>query len=266
MQHRRLVVAIALVLLGAVPARAQDEPWRSFSNSVNYSVGDYGTGKDTSLVYIPFTLGVTPLDRLWLTLTVPYIHQTTQNVVITGGGVAARNGAGGKFARPARSTTESGLGDVLLKGSYVLVREQDLIPEIAPYVKIKFPTADEDRGLGTGEFDETVGVDLSKRLIETLFGYLTLSYTFIGDPPGTDFRNSFGWSIGAAYAVMPPLSVFGFLEGSTAIARGQADPVELRVGAEYKLTKALKLTGSVTRGLTDGAADWGVSAGLALRF
>ena len=29
-------------------------------------------------------------------------------------------------------------------------------------------------------------------------------------------------------AVMPPLSVFGFLEGSTAIARGQADPVELR--------------------------------------
>ncbi len=65
---------------------------------------------------------------------------------------------------------------------------------------------------------------------------------------------------------MPPLSVFGFLEGSTAIARGQADPVEFRVGAEYKLTKALKLTGSVTRGLTDGAADWGVSAGLALRF
>ena len=104
MRHRRLVVAAALVLLGAVPARAQDEPRWSFSNSVNYSVGDYGTGKDTSLVYIPFTLGVTPLDRLWLTLTVPYIHQTTQNVVITGGGVAARNGASGKLARPAGST------------------------------------------------------------------------------------------------------------------------------------------------------------------
>jgi hypothetical protein len=266
MRDRRFVVAVALVLLGAVPALAEDEPRWSFSNSVNYSVGDYGTGKDTSLVYIPFTLGVTPLDRLWLTLTVPYIHQTTQNVVITGGGVAARNGASGKLARPARSTTESGLGDALLKGSYVLVQEQDVIPEIALYLKIKFPTADEDRGLGTGEFDETVGVDLSKRLIEKLFGYLTLSYTFIGDPPGTDFRNSFGWSIGAAYAVMPPLSLFGFLEGSTAVARGQADPVELRVGVEFKLTKALKVTGSVTRGLTDGAADWGVSAGLALRF
>jgi hypothetical protein len=50
------------------------------------------------------------------------------------------------------------------------VEEKDLIPEIAPYVKIKFPTADSDRGLGTGEFDETIGVDLSKRPIERLYG------------------------------------------------------------------------------------------------
>src|SRR5882762_2717384 len=85
-------------------------------------------------------------------------------------------------------------------------------------------------------------------------------------PPGSDLRDSFGWSIGAAYAVLTPLSVFGFLEGATAIARGQEDPVDLLVGAEFKLTKVLKLTGSVTRGLTKGAADWGVSAGLALRF
>src|SRR5207245_8014817 len=123
-----------------------------------------------------------------------------------------------------------------------------------------------DRGVGTGEYDETLGVDLSKRLIDALFGYLTLAYTFIGDPPGTDFRNSFGWSVGAAYAVIQPLSLFAFLEGSTAIARGQEDPVELRVGAEVRVTKWLKLTGPVSRGLTNGAADWGVSAGLTLRF
>ena len=266
MRHRGLVMGVALLLLGAVPALAEDEPRVSLSTSVNYSVGDYGTGKDTTIVYVPFTLGVRPLDRFWLSLTVPFIYQDTQNVVITGGGVASRKGQKGKLAQPARSTTEDGLGDVLFKASVVLVEERDLIPEITPYLKIKFPTADVDRGLGTGEFDETLGVDVSKRLIEALFGYLTLSYTFIGDPPGTDFHNSFGWSVGAAYAVLPPLSVFAFVEGATAIARGQADPVEVRVGAEYKLTKVLKLTGAVTRGLTDGAADWGVSAGLALRF
>ncbi|PYN13756.1 MAG: hypothetical protein DME05_17645 [Candidatus Rokuibacteriota bacterium] len=266
MRHRGLVMGVALVLLSAAPVLAEDEPWVKFSTSVNYSVGDYGTNKDTTIVYVPFTLGVRPLDRFWLSVTVPFIYQDTQNVVLTGGGVASRKEQKGKLAQPARATTESGLGDVLLKASVVVVEERDLIPEITPYLKIKFPTADKDRGLGTGEFDETLGVDVSKRLIEALFGYLTLSYTVIGDPPGADFRNSFGWSVGVAYAVLQPLSVFGFVEGSTAIARGQDNPVELRVGAELKLIKALKLTGAVTRGLTDGAADWGVSMGLALRF
>jgi len=107
---------------------------------------------------------------------------------------------------------------------------------------------------------------VSKRLIASLFAYLELAYTFIGEPSGTTLHNSFGWSVGAAYAIVQPFSVFAFLEGATAIAPGEEDPLDLRVGAELKLVKALKLTGAVTRGLTKGAADWGVSAGLTLRF
>lgn len=262
-----LGIVVVIVLAGASPAPAEDAPHWSLSTSVNYSTGDYGTGKDTTLLYVPVTLGVRPIDRLWLSLTVPYIYLSGENVVLTGGGVAARKRGSGKLARPeTSSSSESGLGDVLFKASYVALEERDVIPELTPWVRIKLPTADEDRGLGTGEFDETLGVDLSKRLLERLFGYVTVAYTFIGDPPGTEFRNSFGWSVGAAYEVVRPLSVFAFIDGSTAISPGQTDPIELRVGADYALTKALKLTGSVSRGLTDGAADWGVSAGLRLRF
>ena len=168
--------------------------------------------------------------------------------------------------RTTESRTEDGLGDILLRASFIVLKEQPLLPEIEPYLKIKFPTADEDRGLGTGEFDETIGVDLSKTFLERLAVYLTLAYTFIGSPPGEDFDNSFGWSIGAAYAVTQPFSIYAFLDGSTAIAPGQDNPLELRVGAEYRIIKALKLTGSVMKGLSDGSADWGISAGLALRF
>src|SRR5438445_4396871 len=219
---RHFVMGVALVLLGAVPVLAQDEPRVSLSTSVDYSVGDYGTGKDTTLLYVPFTLGVRPFDRFWLSVTVPYIYQTGQNVVLTGGGVAVKSEkSNGKLTRPATSTTESGLGDVLATASFVLIPEKDFIPEVTPYFKVKFPTADKDRGLGTGEFDETLGVDVSKRLIDALFGFLTLSYTFIVDPPGADFRNSFGWSVGAAYAIVPPFSVFAFLDGATATSAGQ---------------------------------------------
>src|SRR5207245_6432419 len=121
LRPRGLVIGVALVLVGAAPALAEDEPRVKFSTSVNYSVGDYGTNKDTTIVYVPFTLGVRPLDRFWLSVTVPFIYQYTQNVVVTGGGVASRKGQKGKLAQPARSTTESGLGDVLPEASVVVV-------------------------------------------------------------------------------------------------------------------------------------------------
>jgi hypothetical protein len=260
-----IAVGIALALLGATPAFAEDEPLWHLSTSFNYLKGDYGTGEDTEIIYVPFTFGVR-LDRFRLGLTVPYLYQTSQDVVLTGGGVATKKGKQVAASTTTESRTEDGLGDILLRTSFIVLKEQPLLPEIEPYLKIKFPTADEDRGLGTGEFDETIGVDLSKTFLERLAVYLTLAYTFIGSPPGADFDNSFGWSIGAAYAVTQPFSIYAFLDGSTAIAPGQDNPLELRVGAEYRIIKALKLTGSVMKGLSDGAADWGVSAGLSLRF
>lgn len=266
MRYGYVVIGLVTMFASVAPALGADFDRWSFSTSVNYSVGDYGTDADTTIVYIPFTLGVRPVERLSISLTVPYIYLSSDDVVVTGGGVAVRKRGTGTSGPSRRSTSESGIGDILLKGSFIVREESDRVPEIAPYLKTKFPTADEDRGLGTGEFDETIGVDLSKRLMERLFGYLTLAYTFVGDPPGTELRNSFGWSVGAAYAVTPHFPVFAFLDGATAISPGQSDPIELRAGAEYRLTKALKLTGSVTRGLTDGAADWGLGAGLALRF
>lgn len=267
MRYRLIVIGVAVALLGAAPARAEDTLRWSLSTSFNYSEGDYGTGANTSLIYVPFTVGVT-LDRLGLGLTVPYIRQTSQTVSLTGGGVAVRKDKQARLAtaRGSVTRTEDGLGDLLVRVSYIALEEQPRLPEIAPYLRIKFPTADEDRGLGTGEFDETIGVDLSKVFLERFTGFVTLSYTFIGSPPGSDLDNSFGWSLGGAYAVEPPLSVFAFLDGATAISPRQDDPLALRVGAEYRLAGALKLTGSVLRGLTDGSADWGVSAGLALRF
>jgi outer membrane putative beta-barrel porin/alpha-amylase len=267
MRYGGVVLGVVMVLVGVMPAlAADDDPRWLFSSSVNYSIGDYGTNKDTTIVYVPFTFGVRPVDTLWINVTVPWIYQNSQNVVVTGGGVATRKKATGKFAQPATATTESGLGDVLVRASYVLLDEKPFLPEIAPYVKIKFPTADPDKGLGTGEYDETVGVDLSKQLIGPLYGYVTVAYTFVGSPPGADFHNSFGWSVGAAYNLIPSLSFFAFLDGATAISPGQADPLELRVGAEYRLIKALKFTGAVTRGLSNGSADWGLSAALTLRF
>ena len=268
MRCYRIVIAASLVmLLSAVPVLAEDPIW-SLSGFVDYSRGDYGTGKDTTLLYIPFRLGVTPIERFTVSLTVPYIEQDTQTVFLTGGGVAVRKEKARELrtARASVTRTESGLGDVLLKGQYVLLEERPTFPEISPYLKVKFPTADEDRGLGTGEFDETLGVDLTKTFLERLVAYLTLAYTFIGSPSGTELHKSFAWSVGAAYLVATPFSIFAFLDGATALAAGQEDPLELRVGAEYRLTKALRLSGSAGAGLSSGSPNYDLMGGFAVRF
>src|SRR2546429_6842425 len=107
MRHCTTLIGLALITAGVTQAlAAEDDPRWSFSTSVNYSVGDYGSNKDTTIVYVPFTLGVRPIDRLWLSLTLPYIYQSSENAVVTGGGVAARKRrGGGQVPAPQPSTS-----------------------------------------------------------------------------------------------------------------------------------------------------------------
>ena len=106
MRYRGTLVALALTFLGAAPALAEDDPPRwALSTSFNYLEGDYGTGKNTTLIYVPFTLGVRPIDRLDLGLTIPYLRQSSQNIVITGGGIApSKHGRRLVYRPPAKAS------------------------------------------------------------------------------------------------------------------------------------------------------------------
>src|SRR5262245_28176818 len=106
MRYGGVVLGVVMVLVGVMPAlAADDDPRWLFSSSVNYSIGDYGTSKDTTIVYVPFTFGVRPIDTLWISATVPWIYQNSQNVVVTGGGIATRKNAKGKFAQRSEEHT-----------------------------------------------------------------------------------------------------------------------------------------------------------------
>jgi len=156
MRSCAMIVGLAFALHWAGPAFADEDEshWR-LSTSYNYLKGDYGTGDDVEITYVPVTAGV-KFDRSRWTHRAVSAHDR------------AERGPDRRWCRrqqeqagddPAAKTTEDGLGDVLLRTSYVVLEEQPehpLLPEVEPYLKIKFPTADEDRGLGTGEFDETI--------------------------------------------------------------------------------------------------------------
>lgn len=239
----------------------------SVSMTPEYTAGTFGTRKTTEVLYVPLLVEWDMTDRFDVALTIPYIWQHGQGVLSTlGVGPVRARARRGRLTAAARTTTEEGLGDILLEGDYRLADEWPLIPELTGIVEIKFPTADDRKGLGTGEFDELLGLDLRKRLSERWTTLLDLSYTFVGSPRGIPLQNSFGWSLGASYRVTSALRLSAYLEGEMAIARGEEDPLEVRVTVVYDLTRSIRLTGSVTKGLSDGSPDFGVSAGLGFRF
>ncbi|MDH4305399.1 MAG: transporter [Nitrospira sp.] len=222
-----IILVVVLALLGeggtgwAIAAEAEGPPrpspqWR-VSATVNYSSGSYGTDSKTNVVYAPMTIRRIFRDGD-VSLTTPFISISGTGAVRLVGGVPTRTGnvtrttaaPAGAGARRGKSpgdssltsaTTDSGLGDLILGGRYYVVEENTILPLVALTGKIKFPTADADRGLGTGEFDEGFGVELTKSLSDRWLAYLDGGYTLIGDAPGTDFRNQWWYDVGIGYDV-----------------------------------------------------------------
>ena len=247
-----------------------------------YTSGKYGTDTRTNIFYMPFSV-----KRLFrdgdITLVIPYVSIEGTGAVRLVGGVGTRtsntqgggNGAssvgtgkGKKVTATPQSSasTASGLGDVILRGRYYLVEETSVMPLIAVTARVKMPTADADAGLGTGEFDEGVGVEFTKKLSDRWTGFLDGGYTFIGDPPGIEFRNQWWYDIGAGYDVNKKVNLSLYYEEYRALVTTVNNARDLLFSALFKPTSALRCTGSFMVGLSNGAPNFGLTAGLSYRF
>lgn len=260
----------------AGPSWGADEKWQ-VGLSAYYSSGTYGTSSRTDITSVPLSIRRI-FDDSDVTLVLPYLSVTGDCDVTLISGVP--NQTGGtcptrtvtKNGRPAQTrttstrTTQSGIGDVLLQGRYYLLDEKGWLPTLAVLARIKFPTADRDRGLGTGEFDEKFGVQLSKSFTDKWIGFADLGYTFIGSPPGVELKNQWNYDLGLGYYLTPDLLASVSYEYWTAVVSGLQDPQDLYFDLSYKLSPAFRLNAGFLVGLSAGAPDYGVTGGIAVRF
>lgn len=293
--HRSGVVIVLVVVLALIgegrtgwvaAAEAEGPPrpspqWR-VSATVNYSSGSYGTDSKTNIVYAPMTIRRVFRDGD-VSLTIPFINISGTGAVRLVGGVPTRTGgvaqataapAGAQAGRGKRpgdvplssATSDSGLGDIILRGRYYLIEERTILPLVALTGRIKFPTADADRGLGTGEFDEGVGVELTKRLATPWLAYLDGGYNFIGNAPGTDFHNQWWYDLGIGYDVTDNLHMSVFYEEYRALVNTVNNARDLLALANYVLNDVVCVTGSALVGLSNGAPNYGLGVGIRLQF
>jgi hypothetical protein len=260
------VVLVGSGAFGTAATLAADPPNWQLSSSVTYESGTYGTGTRTDTVYIPFTLKRL-FDQGDLGLTLPFVILRTTGATTLVGGVPQRIRSGRRTdLAPTGTVTEGGVGDMLLKGRYYAVDEHGLLPTIALVATIKFPTADDSKGLGTGKFDEGLGVEISRTFLKDFIAYLDVSYWFIGSPAGTSLKNQTVYDVGLGYKFTPQLLGSVFYEERTALLTGQPNPRSLLFTADYKVTQTFRLNAMVETGLSSGAPDYGFTAGASLKF
>jgi len=248
---------MAGVLFASSPAErtATDPTWEG-GLYFSYLTGDYGRDR-TSEIYYGSVMLKRYLGKGDITLTVPYLDIASDGVTFVGG-TAERDGT---------SHGGSGLGDIILKGRYYAGEQEGPLPFIDLVGSIKFPTADADKGLGTGAPDFTILSEFTWRLGESSWLILAeLGYTFVGRPDGVDVKNRWLYSLGVGYEVDPKITLSGYLDGRTAIFEGSENPLSVLLIGEYKFRPDLRFDTMLELGLTDGAPDLAVTLGVRKRI
>ncbi len=271
---KRILWMVLLVTIGGNVAWAEDygepvqEPvhnapqhdW-TFTTSVNYSTGDFGTSTTTDTVYVPFTLQRNfSLGRVYL--TIPYIDQRSGTDVNAFGGRPFRTGGPGT----GDTGWVGGLGDIILGGSYDLLREPDKPFDLSAFSSIKFPTANKNKRLGTGKFDESLGLTASKDLGKNWSVLGRIGYTFNGEPSGIDLEDQFFYDIGVGYQWTKETFTSITYEEKTKLIDGQSDPRDLILGVEQKLNETVGVFGNLDFGLSNGSPDFSVTVGMNVWF
>ena len=238
---RRILLSAGLVALPSM-ARAGD-PSLYLEGGLGAKQGDFGSPTLSRLGLAYGTLGYAS-DRFDLSLSVPYLRLQT-----SGGG---------------QDTTASGLGDVLVRGVRRLVPETESGFSLDGALAVKFPTADQAKGLGTGQLDVGGFLGLHQRwdrIQATLIG------GWIQGQPGDALSGAatadgiYTAGVGLTYLTERGRYSVAY-EARGAQYAGVPAPREASLGLFRMLTERLALKGSFILGLNDGSPRTSVGLGV----
>lgn len=156
--------------------------------------------------------------------------------------------------------SESGVGDVVMRGGRVIVPEGGSGFSLDGSLALKIPTVDEARGLGTGETDYGGFLGAHQRAGSVNFSLLG-GYIKVGDTPSTDYNDILLYSLGVS-KLFGTRGAYAVIEGRRATVPGAKNPREISVGYFEVFSARWALRGHAFAGLNDGGPDFGLGVGL----
>lgn len=265
---RALWTAICLLAVVGTPPAAQEPPEtraRTYRRALNLGLGrfegEYGLPQKTTFDVVNFNARWY-LPRGQVQASLPYLRLEGPARVQLIGGQPVVVAVDGSTRRK-----ESGIGDSVVQGEYYLRTGSTTSPWVIGKLRLKVPTGNEDRRLGTGATDIEVGVGLIRQL-GTLSWIGDVGYNFVGSSASVDLENVLRLGTGVSRPFGGRTSGYVYLENRTNAVERSDDRRSLILGAERVLDDAqrLRLSASMFVGLTDATEDLGFYVNLGRRY
>lgn len=172
-----------------------------------------------------------------------------------------------RFGRVNRRPSSVGLGDIDWAVRYAALREEGGLPDVVVALNAKSTTGDEDRNLGTGNWNVGTTVTLVKTIDPVVF-FGSLGYTATLEEDGVDPGDEIPYSAGLGFSLNDRVSFSTTLSG-LAVRRssgtdptpedptsGSADINLLQFATTVRLMPGLFIEPFVAFGLTEESTDF----------
>lgn len=218
-----------------------------------HSSGDYGGDRTIEDFYVPVTFAYLG-ESLSVGLTVPYLSIRAPS------GTTTTGNDGEIIVGEGEYRSEKGLGDIIARLTFLDVYRNDSL-DIAVDVgaKVKFGTADEEKGLGSGETDYS----LQSNIYKYFDGYYlmgTLGYKMRGEPDGLNVDDVWFGSVGAVFRYSIKTNVGVAFDYRQSSFENTDDIRELSLFVSHRAKQSWGVSAYTFVGMSDSSPDLGAGA------
>ena len=232
-------VLAAAVFLPLIPVNAGSV---YVETGAGYKTGDFGSTVETRLVSVFTKVGYFT-EHYELNISAPYLFLRNET--------------------DAGHDMQSGFGDAVLRAGASLIGQTPNGYSLYGSASVKLPTADPNKGLGTGEADYGAFLTGSKRF-DNVSLWVSGGGIMTGDTPQQALNDLYYYEAGISRAfdrTIIYLSASGYRE----IVPEADAPISANIGFFHILSPRYSVRGALQAGLSRGAPDYGISFSLILK-
>lgn len=221
---------------------------------------------DVGLTYVTGNYGLSENTDVWVqTSAIKYEMDSWRfQALLPIVAIAGPSSIVGNVSRPNNSSAQ-GIGDVTLAATYLVPGAADGQSNFDFTGRIKLPTADDAKGLGTGKTDYYIEGNYH-HTFGKIMPFATLGYRFLGRSAAYPVKDGCYATVGVARPMTERTTAGVALTWRERIVTDADDATEAMVFIAHQLDSDWRLQGFALTGFTDASPTLGLGISAAYKF